>query len=153
APDKLGRAVQLMDIHAEKGMHCVDCHFERDAHGNGRIYGEYPDAVEIRCVDCHGSTKLRADLNATTRAARALRDLFTPFGKPRFEWADEDGSPCSEDDPKCTLLQRSMLYPDRKPDGSPCIDADKDCKRPWVVKQVLDSIDPKSPSYNQKAAF
>ncbi len=24
-------------------MHCVDCHFEQDVHGNGKLYGEYPE--------------------------------------------------------------------------------------------------------------
>src|ERR1700692_1030783 len=32
-----GKAVQLMDIHAEKGMQCADCHFAGDSHGNGLI--------------------------------------------------------------------------------------------------------------------
>ncbi len=26
-PEKFNKAVHLKDIHAEKGMHCVDCHF------------------------------------------------------------------------------------------------------------------------------
>ena len=29
-----------MDIHLEKGMHCVDCHFVQDVHGNSRIQQE-----------------------------------------------------------------------------------------------------------------
>ena len=24
----------------KKGMHCIDCHFEQDSHGNGKLYGE-----------------------------------------------------------------------------------------------------------------
>ena len=38
--DKFKKAVHLSSIHVDKGMHCVDCHFEQDAHGNGHIYGE-----------------------------------------------------------------------------------------------------------------
>ena len=34
-PDKFRKAVHLNDIHLEKGMHCVDCHFRQDAHGDG----------------------------------------------------------------------------------------------------------------------
>src|SRR5207237_9450067 len=34
------KAVHLKDIHLEKGMHCVDCHFVNDVHGTGRIYGD-----------------------------------------------------------------------------------------------------------------
>src|SRR5207302_140035 len=41
AEDKLNACrkdtpVHLMDIHLEKGMHCVDCHFSQDVHGNNR---------------------------------------------------------------------------------------------------------------------
>ena len=54
-PDKFNKGVHLMDIHLEKGMHCTDCHFEQDAHGNGKLYGETRNAVEIDCVDCHGT--------------------------------------------------------------------------------------------------
>ena len=47
--------VHLLDIHMEKGMHCIDCHFVQDVHGNTRLYGEVRAAVEIQCVDCHGT--------------------------------------------------------------------------------------------------
>ncbi len=47
--------VHLKDIHLEKGMHCVDCHFSQDAHGNGILYNEPRAAIEITCTDCHGS--------------------------------------------------------------------------------------------------
>ncbi len=52
--------MHLKDIHLEKGMHCVDCHFEQDNHGNGKLYGETRNAVEIDCVDCHGSIERSA---------------------------------------------------------------------------------------------
>src|SRR5207237_1233351 len=60
APDKFQKAVHLQDIHLEKGMHCVDCHFKQDNHGNGNLYNEPRAAIEITCVDCHGSLKRRA---------------------------------------------------------------------------------------------
>ena len=47
--------VHLMDIHLEKGMHCVDCHFVQDIHGNTKLYGEVRAAIEIQCIDCHGT--------------------------------------------------------------------------------------------------
>ncbi len=126
-PDKLRKAQHLMDIHAEKGMHCVDCHFEQDAHGNGKLYGEYPDAVEIQCQDCHGTISRRAQLRSSGPAApQGGHDLLagvTPWGERRFEWVDD------------TLLQRSMLRQGLS----------------WEVAQVLDSIDPDSPRYNEKA--
>jgi hypothetical protein len=58
APDDSGRfakAVHLRDIHLEKGMHCSDCHLAQDSHGNGQLYGETRNAVEIDCTDCHGT--------------------------------------------------------------------------------------------------
>jgi hypothetical protein len=50
-----GAPVHLKDIHLEKGMHCVDCHFRNDAHGNGILYNEPRAAIEIGCIDCHGT--------------------------------------------------------------------------------------------------
>ena len=35
-----------MDIHLEKGMHCVDCHFQQDNHGNTMLYNEVRAACE-----------------------------------------------------------------------------------------------------------
>ena len=55
-PTAAGAPVHLKDIHLEMGMHCVDCHFEQDVHGDGKLYGETRNAVMIGCVDCHGST-------------------------------------------------------------------------------------------------
>ncbi|NOT58657.1 MAG: hypothetical protein HOP19_00355, partial [Acidobacteria bacterium] len=59
--DEAGVPVHLKDIHLEKGMHCVDCHFKQDNHGNGNLYGEVRNAIEIDCVDCHGNVFERAD--------------------------------------------------------------------------------------------
>jgi len=127
-PDKFKKAVHLRDIHLEKGMHCIDCHFEQDSHGNGHLYGEPRAAVEIDCIDCHGSIFARAALRTTNSAAPAkgtdLSILRTPFGTKRFEWSDGK------------LLQRSMVDSDAKP---------------WIVSQVLDSITPGSYNYNAKA--
>jgi hypothetical protein len=126
-PDKLRKAVHMMDIHAEKGMHCVDCHFESDVHGNGKIYGEYPNAVEIQCQDCHGTINARARLKTTGPAAPKggtnLLGGLTPWKERRFDWINDE------------LVQRSMVNKDLS----------------WKVSQVLDSIDPLSPEYNEKA--
>ena len=62
-PDRFGKAVHLKDIHLEKGMQCIDCHFGQDNHGNGKLYGETRNAVEIDCVDCHGCIDKRATLD------------------------------------------------------------------------------------------
>ncbi len=37
-PQRADMPVHLLDIHMEKGMHCIDCHFVQDAHGNTKLY-------------------------------------------------------------------------------------------------------------------
>lgn len=66
------KAVHLNDIHLEKGMHCVDCHFQQDSHGTGDLYGEPRAAVEITCVDCHGSIREKANALTSGFAARPV---------------------------------------------------------------------------------
>jgi hypothetical protein len=126
-PEKFKKAVHLKDIHLEKGMHCIDCHFEQDNHGNGKLYGETRNAVEIDCVDCHGTIEQRAALMTSGTAAPAngtnLAGLRTPWNERRFHW--QDGR----------LFQRSMV--------------EKDVE--WEVVQVLDTITPGAPHYNEKS--
>jgi hypothetical protein len=43
------------DVHYRKGLTCIDCHTMDDSHGDGNIYGKREQAVEIECVDCHGT--------------------------------------------------------------------------------------------------
>jgi len=50
-PEKFDKAVHLSSIHVDAGMHCVDCHFSQDSHGNGHLYGEVASAIEIECRD------------------------------------------------------------------------------------------------------
>ena len=119
-PDRFKKAVHLKDIHLEKGMHCSDCHFKQDNHGNGKLYGETRAAVEITCVDCHGSITARSNLKTSGPAAPPggtdLSLLTTPFGQRRFQWRGD------------TLIQRSTVTKDLQ----------------WEVVQILDSIDPAS---------
>jgi hypothetical protein len=128
-PDKFAKAVHLQDIHLERGMHCVDCHFQQDGHGNGKLYGETRNAVEIDCVDCHGKVDARATLRTSGPAAPSggtnLELLQTPWGQRQFYRRDQ------------RVFQRSMLEPGKE----------------WEVIQVLDSITPGNPNYNEKARF
>lgn len=127
-PAKFEKAVHMRDIHAEKGMHCVDCHFSRDAHGTGHIAAEVAAAVEIRCSNCHGTVDAYASLRSSGPAApeggSTLGALRNPDGRLRFEWRDG------------ALWQRSMLWPDRE----------------WKVSQVRDSVTKGHAEYNEKAA-
>ncbi len=128
-----GKAVHLMDIHAEKGMQCADCHFAQDSHGNGLIYGEVANAVEIGCKDCHGTADMFPTLLTSGPAAppkgNNLALLRNPDGKRRFEWSFDNSD-------RRTLIQRSIVDP----------------KLAWVVHLVKDSVDPASPYFNIKAA-
>jgi hypothetical protein len=120
-----GLPVHLMDIHLEKGMHCIDCHFVQDAHGNTKLYQEVRAAIEIQCIDCHGTITKYATLRTSGPAAadcskenpaggRDLTLLRTPFGKRRFE--RRDGA----------WYQNSMVEPDLS----------------WELVQVKDVITP-----------
>ncbi|MBC2664081.1 hypothetical protein H7F51_00965 [Novosphingobium flavum] len=127
-----GKAVHLMDIHAEKGLQCADCHFSQDAHGNGLIYGEVANAIEIGCKDCHGTSEALPSLRTSGPAAppkgNDLSLLRNPDGQRRFEWMDEGG--------RRVLVQRSIVDP----------------KLEWRVHLVKDSVDPASPYFNARAA-
>ncbi|HEX7901059.1 MAG TPA: multiheme c-type cytochrome [Planctomycetota bacterium] len=137
-PERWTKAVHLMDIHAERGMHCVDCHFKQDNHGDGRLYGEYPNAIEITCADCHGTVRTRfAEEQKTSGPAATgkwkFTDLKTPWGEPRFEWRGDEMAP----------LQRSMMKSDKV----------------WEIPQIQDIVTPSDrmrengkPWYNERAA-
>ena len=127
-PQKFKKAVHLSSVHVDVGMHCVDCHFGQDTHGNGHIYGEVAAAIEIDCADCHGTAKayptLRTSGPAAPQIGNDLSLLRTPDGRRRFEWR------------KGKLYQRSALDPQRE----------------WEMSLVKDTVTPGHPQYNEKAA-
>ncbi len=134
--------VHMLDIHLEKGMHCVDCHFIQDVHGDTKLYGEVRAAIEIQCIDCHGTTTQpaaefidgRPQLRTSGPAAeerdgktvgRNLSEMRTPFGKRRFENIGKK------------IIQNSMVEEDLS----------------WELTQVADTIDPTHRKYNPVAAL
>ena len=127
-----GKAVHMMDIHAEKGMQCSDCHFAQDSHGSGLIMGEVANAVEIGCKDCHGTVSAFPTLKTSGPAAPPggtdLLQLRNQDGARRFQWTEEGG--------RRVLYQVSSLDPALK----------------WKVSLVKDTVDPLSPNYNEKEA-
>ena len=128
-PDKFQKAVHLADIHLQKGMQCVDCHFEQDSHGNGKLYAEPRAAIELDCTDCHGTIVRRASLVSSGPASPAggthFDALRTPFSTRRFEYRDGK------------LFQRSMVEEGKE----------------WEVVQVLDTITPGNEHFNQKSQW
>jgi len=141
-----GVPVHLMDIHMERGMHCVDCHFYQDGHGDTKLYGEVRAAIEIQCIDCHGTSaqtiiesldkqlaagqplKMPTSGPAAAADGTNLLTLRTAFGKPRFEVIQRPGG-------KPKLLQRSNVEPDLV----------------WEVKQTAETIRPDSEHYNSRS--
>ena len=126
-PDKFDQAVHMSSIHLDKGMHCVDCHYSQDNHGNGHIYGEVASAVEIECKDCHGTADEYPDLRTSGPAAPPggtdMSTLRNPDGERRFEWINDQ------------LIQRSVMS-----------------DREWELSLVKDTVNPESEVYNEKAA-
>lgn len=68
-----------MDIHAEKGMHCIDCHTRHDVHGDGHLYSDTLNQIEVKCEDCHGDHKRETSL------------LTSQNRKFDHMWKDKDG--------------------------------------------------------------
>ena len=127
-PKKFEKAVHMSSIHVDVGMHCVDCHFSQDSHGNGHLYTQVADAVEIDCQDCHGTADAYPSLKTSGPAAPSggtdLALLRNPDGQPRFEWVEGK------------LIQRSLLNPGLE----------------WTMSLVKDSVTPSHTEYNAKAA-
>jgi hypothetical protein len=110
-------------------------------HGNNRLQMEVRAAVEIQCVDCHGSYTDYARLRTSGPAAytsnpdapdpkdpkfgRDMTALRTPSGKPRFE---RRGG---------RVYQNSMVEPNLT----------------WEVVQTRDTLDPNHKHYNAKSAI
>jgi len=42
------------DIHYTLGVACIDCHIQRDVHGDGYIHSTMDLEMGMECVDCHG---------------------------------------------------------------------------------------------------
>ena len=128
-PNRFTESVHLRDIHLEKGMQCVDCHFQQDVHGNGELYAEPRAAIELDCIDCHGTIQKHATLITSGFAAPEggthLDALRTPWNQRRFEWRDGK------------LYQRSMVEPDKE----------------WEVVQTLDTITPGNSHYSEKSRW
>jgi len=133
AHERDGLPVHMLDIHMERGMHCVDCHFIQDMHGNTKLYGEVRAAIEISCIDCHGTADRVANLRTSGPASntsspeggRDLRTLRTPSGKKRFVVEGD------------RIYQNSMVEENLT----------------WEIKQTRATVDPQSPHYNARSAF
>jgi hypothetical protein len=162
-PDRFKKTVHLNDIHLEKGMHCVDCHFRQDAHGNGILYNEPRAAIEIGCIDCHGTIRERATLVSSGFAAGvALKDGKIEEGKGRnlatIRFRDPEGG-------RLLLFQRVRADTKKKDEqgneiqlkaGDIIQSSMVAPGRWWRVKQTSDTINPNAPhpeDYSLKSRY
>jgi hypothetical protein len=169
-PEKFKKAVHLKDIHLEKGMHCADCHFRQDVHGTGDLFNEPRAAIEIGCVDCHGSIQDKANGITSGFAAQPPenkneieqrkkadkpeigRDLTrlqfrAPDGKRKriLEIITRDTKRKDENGneielKKGDIVQNSLVMPDRW----------------WRIKQTIDTVKKDSDhpeDYNERSAY
>ena len=165
-PQKFSKAVHLNDIHLEKGMHCVDCHFRQDSHGDGNLYNEPRAAIEIACEDCHGTIKQKATLFtsgpaaavATGTAAERRKSQNQPLtgqDLTRIRVRDPDGA-------RIPLFQR--VTRDRKRKDAQGVDVDLKVGdimqnsmvvpgRWWRVPQTLDTVLQGSRDYNEQSRY
>jgi hypothetical protein len=72
---------QTPDVHFARGMACIDCHTEREVHGDGQVYRKRHYEVELRCESCHGTPDTLA--TGVTAQGRKLRNVFLPSGPNR----------------------------------------------------------------------
>ncbi|HET7114733.1 MAG TPA: hypothetical protein VFI57_13895, partial [Pyrinomonadaceae bacterium] len=165
-PQKFDKAVHLNDIHLERGMHCVDCHFRQDSHGDGNLYNEPRAAIEIACEDCHGTIQRKATLftsgpaaaYATGAAAERRKTQNQPLAGQdltRIRVRDESGA-------RIPLFQR--VTRDRKRKDAAGRDVDLKTGdimqnsmvvpgRWWRVPQTLDTVTQGSRDYNEKSRY
>jgi hypothetical protein len=165
-PAKFSKAVHLNDIHAERGMHCIDCHFRQDSHGDGNLYNEPRAAIEIACEDCHGTIQQKATLftsgpaaaAATGTAAERRKSQNQPLAGQdltRIRVRDAEGA-------RIPLFQR--VTRDRKRKNEQGIDVDLKAGdvmqnsmvvpgRWWRVPQTLDTVTPGSHDFNERSRY
>ncbi len=139
-PDWASKAVHLADHHYEVGMQCIDCHTEQDVHGDGKLYGEMINPVEIYCTDCHGSVAQRSKLVTSNPAGGndlSKAKAAGSKGTRQFRWVDASGNEVTGRAPQKgdVLKQRSKVDPSLE----------------WSVPQIVDVIDPSAKNYNSKA--
>src|SRR4030095_15234438 len=159
-PDKFKKAVHLDDIHQKNGMHCADCHVAQDVHGNGNLYNEPRAAIQLDCIDCHGTTTSKATLElsgATAGQARfkggtitVSKDLRRVRGRdergrfiPMFQVASSE-RPITKKNAQGNdvefrngeIIQNSLVEPGKW----------------WRVVQTIDTITPGRRDFNEASA-
>ncbi|MGH8810232.1 MAG: hypothetical protein ACREX0_20320, partial [Noviherbaspirillum sp.] len=158
-PEKFKKAVHLEDVHQKLGMHCADCHVGTDVHGNGNLYNEPRAAIQVDCIDCHGTIDKPATLTASGPAAGTGRFggkiVATPKDLTKVKTRNERGR-------QIPMFQRISQPTKRK-----TLDGKEVDLRPgdivqnslvepgkwWRVTQTMDTVTRGKPDYNDASAF
>lgn len=182
-PDKFKKAVHLNDIHLEKGMHCIDCHFKQDAHGNGTLYNEPRAAIEVGCVDCHGTIERKATLLTSSFGAERLnpavereqrqinlrkrkleranirvtdKELQTGYDLTNLKTRNQEDSEIAAFE----RITKAEARKDLKTGSDIALKAGDIVQhskvepgRWWRVKQTVDTITPGTPDYSEKSRY
>ena len=170
-PAKFSRAVHLQDIHLEKGMHCVDCHFRQDSHGTGVLYNEPRAAIEVGCTDCHGTITNKASgitsgfaaMPVTNRGEITQRERANKptIGRDltRLQFRSTDGRRLSVLQVLTAGTARTKKCTDEKGQDVPLKAGDVvqnsmvEPGKCWKVKQTVDTVTPGNTDYNEKSAY
>jgi hypothetical protein len=169
-PNKWNKAVHLQDIHAERGMQCVDCHFRQDNHGTGILYNEPRAAVEIGCVDCHGT--MRAKANTITsgpavqppsageiRQREAAKRPTVGRDLTRLQFRGTDGRRMSVLQVLTAATARTKKCKDEKGQdialkaGDIVQNAIVEPGKCWKVTQTVDTVTQGNSDYNERSAY
>jgi hypothetical protein len=137
-----GIPVHLKDIHLQRGMHCVDCHFQFDTHSNGRLYGETRNATAINCVDCHGSATQTAKLQQYLGAVPGR--LTLPRGTTEAQAIEQmySGNEAARPTPESVATLKDVTRDHFKKQGQNLIQTAQIARKPdgkkveWVVPQI-----------------
>ena len=181
-PERFGKGVHLKDIHLEKGMHCADCHFKQDSHGNGTLYNEPRAAIEVGCIDCHGTIERKAtlltssfgaqELNpAVEREKREIAGRKTKLERAKIPFTDKDlrtGNDLTrlktrdvDESERAAFerIQRATTRKDKNGTDVPLSPGDivqnsiVEPGRWWRIKQTVDTITPGTPDYSEKSRY
>jgi hypothetical protein len=165
-PDRFKKAVHLQDIHLEKGMHCADCHFRQDAHGDSNLYNEPRAAIEIGCIDCHGTIRQKATLFTSGPAAaeavggdrsRREKNKEPLVGRDlrRVSARDQDGAKI----PAFQIVKGDRKRKDENGKEVQLHDGDRvqnslvEPGRWWRIPQTVDTITEGKPDYNWRSRY
>jgi hypothetical protein len=117
------------DIHKEYGMDCIDCHTSRDMMGDGYLYENMFQQLEVTCEDCHGTE------NELPKTAKITKESDSPLRESRHyavkaNFGDE-----------MVLTSKGRMYSNVKKEGDKFVLYTKRNGKRLEIKTVTDTAD------------